>query len=119
MDETYVLKIDPKVFDRMLSGKCKYVALVNNRKIQRYVIGNYLTFICDDKEQSKQIKVSVKNLLYFDTIKDLLEMVGKEKCGYTSGTSLDKIEDIYYATHSNDKIEKFGLVALEFSIENN
>lgn len=114
MEDIYEIVIDEKIFEKIVNGKCIYYIFINDKARLQYKEGNFLTFKCDDKSQ----KVQIKNMLYFSSIKELLDMVGKEKCGYTPSQTPDKIEDIYYINYKAQDIEKYGLVAVNFSLVN-
>ena len=78
----------------------------------QYKVGNYLTFKCNEES----VKVVIEEQLYFKTVKELLDMVGKNKFGYTQSQNNDKIEDMYYVNYKAEDIEKFGLVAVKFKL---
>ena len=40
MVDNYKLEIDFKVFERVVQGKCSFIALVNNKARQAYKVGN-------------------------------------------------------------------------------
>ena len=121
MGDNYKLEIDFKVFERIMQGTCNYIALVNNKQRQAYKVGNVLeleTVIYKENGENitELVKAEVVNLLYFDTVKDLVNMVGKDKIGYTKTANVDKIEDNIVLTFTNEDIEKFGLVAVEIRL---
>lgn len=113
MKDIYEIQIDEKLFSKIAQKKCCHYMFVNDRARMQYKIGNFLTFVCNDEK----LKVSILNMLYFANIKELLDMVGKEKFGYTPSVSQDKIEDSYYTNYKASDIEKFGLVSVEFKLE--
>ena len=113
MEDIYEVNVDESLFEKILNGRCKYYIFLNDRDRLQYKVGNFLTFKCFNNE----LKATIVNMLYFTNIKELLDMVGKEKCGYTLSQSQDKIEDMYYVNYKAHDIEKFGLVAIEFKIE--
>ena len=109
MEDIYVINIDSQIYEKITSGKCCYMALVNDKARQSYSVGNKLSFVCGENT----INVTVSDLLYFENVSDLINMIGKEKCGYPASASVSKIEDSIYT----DKIEKYGLVAVKFNID--
>ena len=113
MKDIYEIEVNEKLFSKIKQKKCSHYIFVNDRVRLQYKIGNYLTFVFGEE----RLKVSIVNMLYFTNIKELLDMVGKEKFGYTPSVSQDKIEDSYYANYKASDIEKFGLVSVEFKLE--
>ena len=113
MEDIYEVKVSEKIYDKILSGKCTYYIFVNDRKRLSYKEGNILTL----KNENNTLKVEIVNMLYFTTVKELLDMVGKEKCGFTSSQNVDIIEDYYYNNYNAADIDKFGLVAVQFKVK--
>ena len=112
MEDIYEIIVDEKLFNKIAIGKCTHYLFINDRKRMQYKIGNFLTF----KQGENSLKVTIENMLYFANIKELIDMVGKEKFGYTPSQTSDKIEDSYYVNYKAEDIEKFGLVAIEFKL---
>ena len=112
MEDIYVVNIGEQLFDKILNNNCSYYVFLNDRKALQYKIGNILSF----QNQARTLKIEIINMLYFSSIKELLDMVGKDKLGYTPSQNPDKIEDIYYVNYKAQDIENFGLVAVEFKI---
>jgi len=110
MGDIYEVLLDDKMFEKIKNGKCFYYIFLNDRIRLQYKIGNILTL----KNNEDSVKVEIKNLFYFNSIKELLEMMGKEKLGFSSSQNSDKIEDFYYVNYKPSDIEKFGLVVVEF-----
>ena len=100
------------IFEKIKNNKCNYYIFVNDRTVMQYKVGNYLTFKCNEES----VKVVIEEQLYFKTVKELLDMVGKNKFGYTQSQNNDKIEDMYYVNYKAEDIEKFGLVAVKFKL---
>lgn len=121
MIDNYKIEIDFKVFERVMQGKCTFIALVNDKTRQIYKVGNIIELetviaVENNKKKTECVSAKILNLLYFENVKDLVDMVGKEKIGYPKSANVDKIEDGFVATYSNEGIEKFGLVAVEFKL---
>jgi len=112
MGDIYEVIVKDKLFEKIKSGKCCNYIFLNDRKRLQYKIGNLLTFINNDNK----ITVTIENMFYFKTIKELLDMMGKEKFGYTPSQNSDIIEDSYYTSYKAEDIDKFGLVAIEFKL---
>ena len=112
LEDIYETIVDEKLFNKIYNGKCNHYIFINDRKRLQYKIGNILTF----KNADKVVKVEIFNMFFFTNVKDLLDMMGKEKFGFTIGQTTDKIEDSYYVNYKASDIEKFGLVAVEFNL---
>jgi len=110
MSDIYEVLIDDKFFEKIINKKCCYYIFLNDRIRLQYKKGNILTFKCENNV----VKVEIKNMFYFNTIKELFDMMGKEKLGFTTKQNLDKIEDYYYVNYKPSDIENFGLVVVEF-----
>lgn len=121
MVDNYKFEIDFKVFERVVQGKCSFIALVNNKARQAYKVGNKIKLetiisVENNERKTELVDAEIVNLLYFDTVKELVDMIGKERIGYTKSSNADKIEDNLVLTFTNEEIEKFGLVAVEFKL---
>ena len=114
MEDIYEHILDNDVLDKIESGKCIYFVCVNTRNIQSYKEGNVLTFVSGDKQRI--VKVKIKAFFYFASVKELVNMLKREKCGYSAGKNLDTLEDEHYALNKPNAIEKFGFVAIEFEV---
>lgn len=122
MEDIYKLEIDFKVFERIMQGSCKYIALVNNKARQAYKVGNKIDLFTvisseNDEQKTETVNAEIVNLLYFPTVKDLVDMIGKENIGYTKSATKDKIEDAMTLNFTNEDIEKYGLVAVYFELK--
>ena len=121
MKDNYKLEVDFDVFERIMQGKCSYIALLNDKARKAYKKGNLIdleTVISAENgdKKTESVKAEIINLLYFQTVKELVDMVGKENIGYTKSATKDKIEDVMTLNYSNEDIEKFGLVAVYFEL---
>lgn len=112
MEDIYELIIDDKLFQKFLNRKFAYLISVNDKDKQLYKQDNLLTLKSDNQSEKKVIKAKVSSLLFFTTLKELVEMVGKDKCGFRETTSVDAIEDIFRDRFNAKDIEKYGFVAI-------
>ncbi len=113
MVDIYEHTIENNSFDKILAKKCQYLICVNNKNVQSYQVGNILTLKNNDGASAK---ARIKNFLYFTNIKELANTIGKQKCGFSAGVNLDKLEDEYNHTFEPKQIDKFGFVAIEFEL---
>ena len=109
MQDKYRIEVDKKLFDKIVNQKCLYHVALQDRNVHSFSEGNILTFISDKEE----CLVKIKSILQFDSAKELIEMLGKIKCGFDCRMSLDKIEDVLCTKYSISDINKFGLVAIK------
>ena len=110
MEDIYLHIVDEEIFNKIKKGTCKFFVCLNDKNIQLYKEGNVLTF----KAEDSSINVKILRLLYFASIKELANMVGKTNLGFQSGYNLDKLEDEYLTTYKSNAVDKFGFVAIEF-----
>lgn len=112
MEDIYEVIVNDCLFEKIDLKKCERYCFINDRKRMQYKKGNILTF----KNNEKTLKAEILNMFYFDTIKDVFDMMGKEKLGFSANQNLDKIEDYYYTNYKASDIDKFGLVVVEFKV---
>ena len=115
MNDIYTIELSQELFDRFINDKNKYLVVINFPKRSVYKTGNILTVV--KKENGVELEkkqVVIKGFLYFETLKELVEMVGKKQLGYSAGVTTDKIEDIYNRFNKNVDIQKHGLMAIEY-----
>lgn len=116
MKDIYTISLDEKIFDKVLKGKTNFYVEINNKTNQAYKVGNLLTIKSSNPLQVEEVSAQVLKIYYFNSIKELIDMIGKENCGYTFGMSVDSIEDKLYTRFSAQDVEKYGLIAIEFDV---
>lgn len=115
MVDVYSIELSAELYDRFLNDKNKYLVVINLPKRSVYKTGNVLTIIKKENgEELDRKQVKIKGFLYFDTLKELANMVGKKQLGYSPNITTDKIEDIFNKFNKNAEIEKYGLMAIEY-----
>lgn len=115
MNDIYTIELSQELFDRFINDKNKYLVVINFPKRSVYKTGNILTVVKkEDGVELERKQVVIKGFLYFETLKELIEMVGKKQLGYSAGVTTDKIEDIYNKFNKNVDVEKYGLMAIEY-----
>ncbi len=115
MADIYDFTIDPSMFDKVLNKKCHFLVCVNDKDVQTFKPDNLLTF--HEFGSDRQLKVKIARLLYFESLKELVDMVGDKNCGFRSGVNLDKLEDEYHSLNKTTTINKYGFVAVEFNLQ--
>ena len=62
------------------------------------------------------VKVVIENLLYFADVKEAVETLGKEQCGFKPSATFEKASDLFLSNENFETIEKFGIVAIVFKL---
>ena len=132
MVDIYTFELHSLEFDRIISGKKTVQLLLNEPKLKDYSVGNQITFkrnieaLTDEQKESYEkgelvveIKATVSNLLYFNDFVEAINTLGKEACGFKSSATIEKSSDLFLAEGSYENVEKYGIVAVIFEIENN
>lgn len=121
VDDVYLFKLNGEEFDRILSGKKSIQLAIANPKRKVIAVGNQIEFrkIGEDGQVDQNlmpIKAHVDNLMFFGDLKEAIETLGKEKCGYSSSATFDKASDKFLSKEKYEEIQKYGIMALIFSI---
>ena len=132
MVDIYTFELHSLEFDRIISGKKTVQLLLNEPKLKDYSVGNQITFkrnieaLTDEQKGSYEkgelvveIKATVSNLLYFNDFVEAINTLGKEACGFKSSATIEKSSDLFLAEGSYENVEKYGIMAVIFEIENN
>ena len=123
MKDIYTFEVDSDTFERVLAGKKTIQLVVNDNKHKVYDVGNQLTFVrvlAEGAEQAEGMvmeqKVEIENLLYFTDVKEAVETLGKEKCGFKPSATFEKASDIFLSNENFETIEKYGILAAVFKL---
>lgn len=121
MEDIYKFTLDNETFERVLSGKKTVQLVVNDSKHKDYAVGNLITFVREpaeglDENSVMTVNATIENLMYFADIKEAVELLGKESCGFKHSATIEKASDIFLSTESFEATQKNGLVALMFKI---
>jgi len=112
MLDIYEILVEDKLFKKIYDEKTTYYVFVNDKARQSYKEENILTF--KNKESEEKINVKILKFYYFASVKELVEMIGKQNLGYTPSITNDMIEDNYIHDYKLEDIEKYGLVVVKF-----
>lgn len=112
MGDIYLIEFPNDIYDRFVEKKGQYLILLNLPSRKVYREGNILTV--SQKNGDKKHQIKIKNILYFNTIKEAVEMLGKNQIGYTSSFTADKIEDIFTTYNKPADLDKYGVMAINF-----
>ena len=116
MEDIFTFQLDAEAYEKALSGKKNVQLEINNKNKKNFAVGNKITFVCKTEEKQRQVNATIENLLYFNTIMEAVETLGKESCGFKPNSTFDKASDAFLSGESYESIEKFGIVAIIFKI---
>lgn len=116
MKDIYTIELDNDAFEKVSLGKKTVQLEINDNKHKVLAIGNQLTFVCQTEDEKKEIKAIIENLLYFGNIKEAVETLGKEPCGFKPSATYDKASDVFMSGEDYENIEKYGIVAMIFKV---
>lgn len=115
MKDIYEIELGQDIFDAIVEDKCKFIVVLADKVHQAYKAGNIITICCNDKK----VVASITKLLYFQSVKELVDMIGKESVGFLKRFTTDKIEDELVKVFTPAHIEKYGLIAVGFEKKEN
>lgn len=125
MEDIYKFVVDSETFDKILNGKKTVQIAINTPKRKSYAVGNKLTFVREESSENKEesevdkqnsVEAVIENLLYFADIREAVETLGKEKCGFKPSQSFEKASDIFLSKETFESVQKNGLVAIVFKL---
>lgn len=125
MEDIYKFVVDDETFEKIVNGKKNVQIAINTPKRKSYAIGNKLTFVGSENSENKpageeskpkSVDATIENLLYFADIREAVETLGKEKCGFKPSQSFEKASDIFLSQETYESVQKNGLVAIVFKL---
>ncbi len=122
MEDIYKFVVESDVFEKVIAGKKTIQLVINDKKHKDYAVGNQLTFVkkleetADVNDEKETQKVEIENLLYFTDVKEAVETLGKEKCGFKPSATVEKASDIFLSNENFEVIEKYGIMAVVFKL---
>lgn len=129
MEDIYKFVLDNETFEKVLSQKKTIQLAINTPKRKAYAVGNQITFTRETenvnleelpKDNKGEVQLSVtaviENLFYFTDIREAVETLGKEKCGFKPSATFEKASDIFLQNEAYEQVEKNGLVAIAFKL---
>lgn len=114
MKDIYTINLTEDLFEKVITGKKNTHLEINDKQHSVLAVGNQLTFVCEKEDEKCEVKAVVENLLYFGNIKEAVETLGKESCGFKPSATYEKASDVFLTGESYENIEKFGIVAIVF-----
>lgn len=111
MNEFDIL-VSNEYYNRLLADNISDVVTLNGPKARKYEVGNHLTIT--NEETKEHFEIEIAGFLYFNTISDAFDMVGKKYLGFSDKTSTTKLEDKFLASFKPQDVEKYGVVVITF-----
>lgn len=122
MEDIYKFEVDNDEFLKVLNGKKTVQLVINDNKHKVYAVGNQITFTRNidglnveelEKDENGEPKIKqtaiVENLLYFEDIKEAIETLGKENCGFKPSATFEKASDLFIAGESLKQLKRTEL----------
>ena len=109
-----IFHLDSDIFD-IISSKDKDVEIrLNDEKRRKLNIGDKLVFLKrpDDKES---IKAIITNLVHFNSFIDVTNYYDMKRI-YLEDTTKDEYINLMKNFYSDEEVEKYGVVAVEFKL---
>ncbi len=110
MEDIYSFLVSEDEFERLQSGLKTVHLFINLPKYKALAEENVITFV-SETEQKKQDAV-IESLMFFPSVTDAFEHLGKEKCGYKASQTFEKASDIFLSNENYEHIEKYGVGAI-------
>ncbi len=123
MEDIYTFEVQNDEFNRILQGKKDIQVVINDAKRKTLAVGNKITFkraINEGESVENEIlsvDATIENLMYFNSIEEATQMLGKERCGFKPSSTFDKATDLFLSKESFEDIEKKGIVAIVFKMQ--
>ncbi len=117
MEDIYSFNLSIDEFEKVEQGSKVVHLFVNLSKYKTLAVGNEISFVAGEGENFKQVEAVIENILYFPTVTEAIEGLGKEKCGYKNSQTFDKASDMFLSNESYEQIEKHGVGAILFNLK--
>lgn len=99
-------------FDKLAYGNISDIVLVNNAKVKKIKQGNH--FFVINEETRQQFEAIAQSFLYFESLADAFDMVGKKYLGFAGNVSVTKLEDKFLTMYKAEDVDKYGIVVVNF-----
>ena len=116
MKDIFTIELSDDLFEKVVNEKKTVHLEINDNKHKVMVVGNQLTFVNKTEDGVREVSAVIENLLYFSTITEAIETVGKEPCGFRPSATYEKASDVFLTGESFETVEKYGIVAIIFKI---
>lgn len=117
MEDIYCFNLNLDEFEKVLAGTKVVQLFINDNKHKALANGNVINFVCEEGEEKKQADAVIESILYFPTVTEAIEGLGKEKCGFKPSQTFEKASDIFLSNESYEQIDKYGIGAILFNLK--
>ncbi len=114
MEDIYCFKLGEDEFERVKAGTKTAQLFISDAKHKALAVGNVINFVCEGENQAK-IDAVIESILYFPSVTDAVEAIGKEKCGFKASQTFEKASDLFLSNESYEPVEKYGIGAVLFA----
>lgn len=105
------MKLREKYFNMIKDGKKIYEIRLNDEKRQLIDVGDIIVFKKEPNLDEK-IDTLVKDLIYFDTFKEMAKTLPLDKVGFLK-ESVEDVVAIYHDFYTVEDETKYGVVAIK------
>lgn len=110
-----IVHLHKEIFDIVKDGVKDVEIRLNDEKRKRLSVGDTLIFI-NRGDENEKIKAKVNNLVYFNDFTEVVNYYKMERI-YLKGTTQKEYLNLMKKFYSDEKQEKYGVVAIEFCKE--
>ena len=100
-------------YEKLTSEDISDVITLCGPKTRKYEVGNRLTIT--NEETQEHFEIEITGLLYFNTLAEAFDMVGKKYLGFSGKTPTTKIEDKFLESFKPQDVEKYGVVVISYN----
>ena len=108
------MKLKPIYYNKIMKGQKIYEGRLNDEKRRNIKIGDIIIFK-NESNLSTSLKTVVKDLLYFNSFKDLINTLPLEKLGFENSDK-NEVEKIYHTFYTVEDETRFGVVAIKVEL---
>lgn len=108
------MKLREIYFNKIKNNEKIYEIRLNDEKRRLIDVGDIIIFK-KEPELQEVIKTIVKDLIYFDSFKEMISTLPKEKVGFDTEKK-ENIIDIYHQFYSDEEESKYGVVAIKVEV---
>jgi len=110
------MKLREVYFDKIKNNEKIYEIRLNDEKRQLIDVGDIIIFK-KEPEKVEEIRTVVKDLIYFDSFKEMISTLPKSQVGF-AGENEETIVDIYHQFYSEFEEKKYGVLAIKVEVIN-
>ena len=110
-----VIHLDSDIFEIVENNSKNVEIRVNDEKRRKLNIGDTLVFL-KRPDDIEKLTAKVTNLVYFNNFREVTNYYDMKRI-YLDGTPKDEFVDLMKRFYSDDAVETYGVVAIEFKLE--